>query len=246
MRNFCINALLLLALGFSLQCQAETQPSAPQTMPLAEPLASSNLDNYFHLQHKIYRWNDHSKLVFVYISTADYLPDWQPGNVQLVKNAFAEWQRALHNRVIFMFMKDPSQADMIVQWWNIVQPNSEKCGLNMVSTWGKFIAKNDIYLALHHRDGVPFRPEQLYSATLHEIGHSLGIREHSDNPTDLMAPVESSTIHLTQRDINTVNMIYAHKANYMNPPGYRLSQFDAFKKTQKHGGWMIIPIPIPL
>lgn len=237
-----------LIFHFSLPSGAETLQNTPQTHSTPLSSASPNLDNYFHLQNKIVRWNDHSKLVFVYISTADYLPNWNPGNVQLVKNAFAEWQRALHNRLIFMFMKDPSQADVIVEWWDVAQPNAEKgaCGLNRVTTWGKYIAQNDIYIALRQVTGTPFQPEQLYSTALHEIGHSLGIRVHSDDRADIMAPAGSSTIHLTQRDINTANMIYAHKADYTNPPGYRLSQFEAFKKTQKKSYWFILPIPIPI
>jgi hypothetical protein len=240
--------LFLLALFLPFISRAETfQDTSRLNLP-PPSIESGYPDNYFHLQKKIVRWNDRSKLVFVYISIAGYLPNWQPENVQLVKSAFAEWQHALHNRLIFMFVKDPNRADMIVQWWDIVQPDAERgaCGLNRVMTWGKYIAQNDIYIALRHATGLPFRPEQIYATALHEIGHSLGIREHSDNPADIMAPAVSATIHLTQRDINTANMIYAHKADYTNPPGYRLSQFEAFKKTQKKSSWLILPIPVPI
>jgi hypothetical protein len=40
-------------------------------------------------------------------------------------------------------------------------------------------------------------------------------------------------------------MVYAAKADYANPEGYHLSNFDAFKKTQKGHRLTIVWVPMP-
>lgn len=229
---------------------AGTHPSFTAAVPMspARGVPPMLAGDYFRLQHKICRWSDKTKFVLVYISTADYLPDWKPWNVQIVKDALTEWQHALDNRLIFIFLNDPSQADVVVNWWNTATPEVEKgaSGLNSYQTWGKYLAKNDVFISLHSRTGEAWDSNVLYATALHELGHMIGIREHSNNPADIMYPSTTQQIHLSQRDINTMKMIYAAKADYTNPPGYHLSHFKDFQKTQKHSSWIPIIIPIPL
>lgn len=229
--------------AIKIESEKPFQPEDQASISSSQPS-----DNYFHLQKRIYRWNDHSKFMLVYISTAADLPDWKPENVNLVKQAFAEWQKALQNRIMFVFVKEPSNADVVVSWWNLAQADVERgaCGINRSKTWGKYIANDDIYISLHGDDGSPWKADVLYSTALHEIGHAIGIKVHSDNPVDIMAPSVSSTQHLTQRDINTINLIYAHKADYTNPTSYHLAQFYAFQKTQKRHVLICFPLPIPV
>ncbi|HEY9688146.1 MAG TPA: matrixin family metalloprotease [Coleofasciculaceae cyanobacterium] len=252
-----ILGLALLALNLPVLAQPEIPPelntdSAPlATIPAVYTGQAVNMaadaGDYFSRQRKIHRWSDQTRFVLVHISAPGHLPDWRAENVAVVKAAFAEWQRALGNRLIFVFMKDTTDADVTIHWWNTATPGAEKsaCGLNMYKTWGKYIAQNDIYLSLHRSNGMTWTPDQLYSVALHEIGHMIGIKEHSDNPTDIMAEATNETLHLTARDINTMKRIYASKPHYTNPPGYHLSHFEDFRKTQKGGLWIPIIIPIP-
>lgn len=151
---------------------------------------------------------------------------------------------------LLVFMDDTRQADMVVNWWNQTMPEVESgaAGLSKSQTWGKYIAQNDIYLSLHHRDGQPHSPQEIYATALHEIGHSLGIKVHSDNPGDIMYHITTEHARLSQRDINTMLRVYASKPDFTNPPGYHLSRFEDFKKTQKGKGgfWIPIIIPIPM
>lgn len=217
----------------------------PQTASLnVNPPAYAG--DYFHLQKKIIRWSDQTKFVLVYVSAPNHLPDWQPWNPQIIRDAFGEWQRALNNRIIFVFMNDTAQTDMVVNWWNIAAPGVESgaSGFSTGKLWGKYMAQNDIYIALHNSRGGLHTPQELYAIALHEIGHSLGIKTHSDRPDDIMYPVTTNLSRLSQRDINTVLRIYASKPDYVNPPGYHLSRFADFQKTQKGKGGLRIPIPI--
>jgi hypothetical protein len=249
MKRLLLGLLCALSVLAAAQSQADPppHPALPVTgLPLQATVNGAQGD-YFRLQKKIYRWNDKTHFVLVYISSADFLNDWHPENVQIVRNAFTEWQQALENRLMFVFVKDPAQADVIVSWWNTTQPGIEKgaCGLNQLHTWGKYISENDIYLSLHSAQGRVWASDEIYATALHEIGHMAGIQEHSDNVADIMAPTESNARHLTARDIATMKRIYATQPDYTNPPGYHLARFEDFKKTQK-GKRLWIPIIIPI
>ncbi|WP_303673757.1 matrixin family metalloprotease [Vampirovibrio chlorellavorus] len=241
----------LLGLSFFWQPGSAQSGSLPPAFPASVSVASpqSAPTDYFHLQKKIYRWNDQTRLVLVHISTPAHLAGWQPWHPQLIKDAFAEWQRALQNRIMFVFMPDTTQTDMVVNWWPLSTPTIERgaAGLNMMSTWGKYIAKNDLFISLNDQTGQPHSPGLLYATALHEIGHSLGIQGHSDQPADIMYFSVNEGSRLSQRDVNTLLKIYAAKPDFSNPPGFHLSRFSDFQKTRQKSGFRIpIIIPIPL
>lgn len=254
MQWLLVLCVMLQSMGFSLaqsipaNIMQQNNPVAPVDPAMMRGLAQAQASDYFNLQQKIYRWSDKTKFVLVYISEPRYMQDWQPVDTQVVKDAFAEWQHGLDNRLIFVFMNDPNQADVVVNWWDTTNAQVEHgaCGLSMSQTWGKYISRNDIYFSLHSASGQTWNPNQLYPTALHEIGHMIGIKVHSDSPHDIMFWSTTQQLHLSERDINTVKRIYATKANFTNPPGYHLSHFDEFKKTQKSGFWLPILIPIPI
>lgn len=253
-KKLALSALLLTGL-LGLSALGEQSPAQNAGQPPAFPASVSASSTqaapaaYFHLQKKIYRWNDQTRLVLVHISTPAHLTGWQPWNPQIIKDAFAEWQRVLQNRVMFVFMPDTTQADMVVNWWPVSTPAIERgaAGINMKSTWGKYIAKNDLFISLNDQTGQPHSTGMLYATALHEIGHSLGIQGHSDQPTDIMYFTVNERSRLSQRDVNTMLKIYAAKPDFTNPPGFHLSRFRDFQKTQQKSGFripIIIPIPI--
>ena len=226
---------ILLALIFHslMPSSAKALSTVPNQPHASAPLARGD---YFHQQKKIYRWSDQTRFVLVYIATAAFLPDWQPWHVPLIKDAFADWQHAMNNRLMFIFMNEPTQADITVNWWNQAQVGVEAgaSGLNRVKTCGRYISENDIYLSLHDNNGKPWSPTEMYPFALHEIGHMIGIQEHSDNPDDILAPVVRPQMHITARDIATLQRIYAARADYTNPPGMHMSQFDAMQRSLYH------------
>ncbi len=201
--------------------------------------------DYFYTQpRKITRFSDQTRFVTVYIASADYIPGWNPVDTQIVKDAFAEWQHAMDNRLMFIFVTDTAQADVVVNWWTQTQPNvsGDACGQNRIATWGKFISSNDIFISVLQEDGNPWPPTALYTTALHEIGHMMGIQGHSDSAQDVMWPSGSQNVkQLSTRDIATMQRIYATHADFTNPPGFHLGQFDQFKKTQT-GKRIWIPI----
>jgi predicted Zn-dependent protease len=246
-----ISILLLFILFFVSPSQAEEEV-LPDLNPLPATIEQSGPDNYIHLQKKIARWNDSTKYIMVYIADGSHLSGWNPENVNAVKAAFSEWERVMYPRFRFIYMPDERGSDVKVVWTTQASASDghDAAGLNEYQTWGKFICKNDIKLSLIHPGGTIYPPTQIYSTTLHEAGHMLGLKGHSDSPKDVMyfkgQNVGWNEIeHLSTRDINTLKMVYAAKADYVNPEGYHLSNFDTFKKTQKGHRLTIVWVPMP-
>lgn len=245
---------LLVKLGY-----AESQTFAPSSSPSAISDANPISPDYFDLERqKIFRWNDQTRYIMVYIADGSYLPGWNPENPERVKAAFYEWEQAMSPRFHFIFMPDERGSDVKVFWTPTLDHTAagEEAGLNEYQTWDKYFCKNDIKLTLMHHNGRIYSPNLIQSVALHEIGHMLGLKAHSNFPGDVMYPSTavgdySQVQHLSQRDINTMRLVYQSKPNYTNPEGYHLANFNQFKKTQ-HGHritmmWVPVPgVPFPV
>lgn len=251
---FLIGLLLLWGLWVQPASAAENPPTLNSeiSVPGVSPSTAGGLD-YFELERKkIIRWNDQTKYIMVYIADGSYLPGWNPENPERVKMAFYEWEQVMAPRFHFIFMPDERGSDVKVQWAAKIgtEQVDEAAGINEFQTWGKFICKDDIKLALLNRNGRLVTPNVIQSVSLHEIGHMLGLKVHSDSRQDVMYP--STTVsdwsdvqHLSQRDINTMRLVYASKPDYSNPEGYHLVNFEKFKKTQHGHRMTMLWIPVP-
>ena len=72
----------------------------------------------------------------------------------------------------------------------------------------------DIYVKTKDVKGQPYRDVQLYALMLHEIGHALGLGDHSASPADVMyfdgdyISFETVPKQISRRDLNTLFMLY--------------------------------------
>jgi hypothetical protein len=252
---------LLLATSRPVLAQSALSTSEPALPVLGMAAPNSPGPDYFALQRKkIFRWNDQTRYIMVYIADGSYLPGWNPENPARVREAFAEWEQAMAPRFHFIYMPDERGSDVKVQWATVMEHNAagETAGTNEMATWGQYICKNDIKLTLMHPNGRLYTPNLIQSVALHEIGHMLGLKGHSDYQGDVMYPstdvgVGDEVQHLSPRDINTLRLVYQSKPDYSNPEGYHLANSENFKKTQ-HGRRMTlmwiplpgVPFPVPI
>jgi len=153
------------------------------------------------------RWE--TRPIKVYIPGTSYTS-------QLMKNAFLQWQTRTNAAVWFTFVSDDKQndADITVHF---VEKNTYCGSLSAIGcTHYKvnsdgFYVHNDIYIAskfvqqLVGDDGTvatkttPIHSEQVYRVMLHEIGHAIGIAQHSRNANSIMYKYSLNDVNIPQR-----------------------------------------------
>ena len=181
-------------------------------------------DNYIHHATSgsdIIRWDIKSFPLNVYIEKSEDIPQYY---IQSIKNALAQWSSKT-NFVKFKITQNEDEAKIIIKF----QQNKEN---NCAGTNCKFVAahtepdvsKNSILdkmiltFSKTNPLGKTYTQNEIYNTAVHELGHTLGILGHSDNPNDVMfaeqntnAPLDyfkSENNILSKRDLNTLVLLY--------------------------------------
>ncbi len=196
-------------------------------------------DNYFsHALLKdryVTRWNDSTQTIKVHLEPGVKLKGWHPKKMDLVRDAFKEWQTAMGGRFRFVYTDSPYETDIHVMF--IQRSKGEKIGLTSSQWDGSMtLTDTDIELALINPMGKWMTDTELRTTALHEIGHALGIKGHSPSAKDVMYPMIHSGInHLSARDIATMKTVYAHKPDITNPVGISFGKYKRFLAFARRG-----------
>lgn len=153
--------------------------------------------------------------VHVFVATHD------PTEEQAARAALAgfdQWVRATSGAVRYAIVNDPARADIDVRFTpgEFLPGQPGVAGVTTVST-GRSSVLRRAYMRLATGRTTA---EEMQSVAAHEFGHALGIGGHSDDPADLMYPVETRYIApdgtplptpphpLTLRDLKTLQLCY--------------------------------------
>lgn len=135
----------------------------------------------------------------------------QPGHnrTDMMKRAFAEWSRLTNNRFKFYFVNSPNVAQIEVYFVKSIPNADREIGLTRVRglSSGK-MAHADIYIAERTSNGRILGNDAVYTVMLHEIGHAIGIKEHSNEPLSIMYPTENDAQEILKSDLNKLYKIY--------------------------------------
>ncbi len=135
----------------------------------------------------------------------------QPGHkrTDMMKRAFAEWSRLTNNKFKFYFVNSPNVAQIEVYFVQSIPNADREIGLTRVRNMrnGK-MTHAEILIAEKSSKGRVLGNDSVYTVMLHEIGHSIGIKEHSDEPLSIMYPIENDAQEILKSDLKKLYGIY--------------------------------------
>lgn len=158
----------------------------------------------------------------VYIADGNGIRGWDGHLKQAVQAAMRAWQSATGGKISFIQTWTESNADIVVRWQRNFTDNI--LGLSPFQMIGNVIVRSDITLAVYYPDSdIPIPFSELTAIATHEMGHAIGLKGHSPYPGDIMyystpsnATGQSADKVLTQRDINTITLLYKLDADVRN------------------------------
>ncbi len=190
------------------------------------PAGDDYLDNATEGGRRV-RWALSKLPLKVFIEEAPLgIRNFQPGFVAQVRRGLDVWCAALENQLSYTQITNKEQADIRVSWVNNIdsQGYSEEgrtaytAGLMTPHYQGDRIDYMDVKIATFDIFGKPQNSEQIHAVAIHELGHSLGLMGHSDQPGDIMYSENRSVIKPSLRDVVTIRRLYALAADINNLP----------------------------
>lgn len=160
---------------------------------------------------------------------------------RLLLDAINSWVKASNYRFVYRMVTDAAQADLACTWTD--DPAFIKQGTRVEQGVAKVYADKRpgpdgtkairfaqvCILVTKHETGEPLNADDMKKVCLHEVGHALGIVEHSPSNKDVMFYSNSAAVwsSLTKRDKATIFRIYqdfperlSPQDNSANAPGY--------------------------
>jgi predicted Zn-dependent protease len=216
---------------------ASNSGKAQQVMTTA--LSKSSKDNY--LTHvipggKIVHFATNRMPLRVYIASGLNVPGWNANMKQAVTAAMQSWQSATHGKVSFAQTYTESNADIIVRWQKNFADNI--LGVSPFQSVGDTIIRSDITMAVYYpNSGTPIPYGELVTIATHEMGHAIGLKGHSPFPGDIMyfSSNHGNNQTLSQRDANTIAMLYKLEADVQNNTGMSTALTKKYYQLYQQG-----------
>ncbi len=149
------------------------------------------------------RW-DNPKAIRTYIEPND--------KKALMKEAFAKWTQETNGRIVFKYVSSPQDAQIKVEFVKDASKTSkmeDAAGVTYYKYVGDRLLSARIEIADRAPNGAAFRKDAAYRIMLHEIGHAIGIKDHSPNPMSIMYfQKRSRNQAITPNDIKYLAEIY--------------------------------------
>jgi hypothetical protein len=138
-----------------------------------------------------------------------YIPP-NTGRTEMMKHAFMEWSRKTNNRIVFKYVNSPKIAQLRVNFVPVIPNADREIGLTQfqyIPQTGELIFAQ-IYIADKTSKGQTLGKNSVYTVMLHEIGHAMGMSEHSKDIKSVMYPIENDIQEILSSDLKTLGSIY--------------------------------------
>ena len=200
--------------------KSETAKYAQQSLEKIEPYLSQAALHYKNEENS----EDKSDYFVNALSSKSQIMKWQfmPVRVyieespfkDIVKSAFQTWENGSKGILSFSYTTNKEKAQIEVTFKDKLENASTKksyiSGLTKPYYKGNNLIKAEItLLSTNPNSQQQLSKENVYATALHEIGHAIGIKGHSQNPSDIMyASGAGFKKTLSLRDYNTVKKVY--------------------------------------
>lgn len=136
-----------------------------------------------------------------------YIPEHERS--LMMQHAFRRWSKVTDNKIIFQYVKSPKNADIKVYFVNVIPNADREIGLTRMTSYynGKLVGA-EIYIAEKTASGRQLGKDSIFTVMIHEIGHAIGIVNHSSDPLSIMYPVENDVQEIRKSDIDVLSRIY--------------------------------------
>ena len=187
----------------------------------------------------IIRWDINSFPLKIYWKNIDDVPDYYPQNIE---KAFNLWSSRT-NFLSFEYTKNEKDANIVIKFSAVP---ADACTENIckytiaytepVISTRNILKRMDLTFYMTNPYGQKYSPLQVYNSAIHEIGHTLGIMGHSENPNDAMyaTDVTSNSVYsqyrseyqsLSNADIQTLVLLYRLEPSISNKSGLKSENF---------------------
>lgn len=176
----------------------------------------------------ILRWDIRSFPLKIYFENANEVPQYYLENIN---KALSLWSNST-NFVKFTQVNDKQSANIIIAFKDLPEDfcKNDVCSYVVAFTEPeissqKILKKMNLTFYKTNPRHENFSSQEILNTALHEIGHTLGIMGHSNNPRDLMfAQKDNSsryfnslpTPNFTRNDLNTLVLLYRIKPTISN------------------------------
>jgi predicted Zn-dependent protease len=171
---------------------------------------------------RITRWSIAKQPIKVFIESGAGIDGYSPSFNDDLCQAFNKWIEACHRRLSWELTTKKGKADIVCHWSSDKKHFRYRDGAELGETRIKsiigkgspdqsIIKSIDMNLCTKDNDGATLTDAQMLYLCLHEVGHALGIKNHSSNPNDIMYFLmrRQNPHDLTFRDKTTLLHLYS-------------------------------------
>ncbi len=171
---------------------------------------------------RLIRWSVTKLPLKLYIERSPVgVRNFQPSFINNIRKAMDVWVKALDNRITYVMVDSPEEADIRVYWVNTLDTRGQHtetgttfhAGITVPEIRDEQLKNMEIKMATFDIAGKPQSPQNILAVAIHEMGHAMGLLGHSEDIRDIMYAQNQLSFEPSTRDLNTIRRLYGNFAD---------------------------------